>query len=67
MDECIFETSFANVLIQVEDEAVIQLSFTKRKAKATKNPFLMDVKKQIIQYIAGKKKRFTFKAKNIEQ
>ncbi|MBT4462373.1 MAG: methylated-DNA--[protein]-cysteine S-methyltransferase [Gammaproteobacteria bacterium] len=62
MDECIFETSFANVLIQVEDEAVIQLSFTKRKAKATKNPFLMDVKKQIIQYIAGKKKRFTFKA-----
>tara|TARA_B100000768_G_C11162315_1_gene325079 strand:- start:247 stop:699 length:453 start_codon:yes stop_codon:yes gene_type:complete len=61
MDECIFKTKLANVLIQVEDKSVIQICFTKRKIKLSNNPHLINAKKQVIEYIKGKRKIFTFK------
>ena len=61
MDECIFKTKLANVLIQVEDKSVIQICFTKRKIKLSDNPHLVNAKKQVVEYIEGKRKTFTFK------
>ena len=61
MDECIFKTKLANVLIQVEDKSVIQICFTKRKIKLSKNSYLINAKKQVVEYIKGKRKIFTFK------
>ena len=61
MDECIFKTKLANVLIRVEDKSVIQIFFTKRKIKLSKNPHLINAKKQVIEYTKGKRKIFTFK------
>ena len=61
MDQCIFKTKLANVLIQVEDKSVIQICFTKRKIKLSKNSYLINAKKQVVEYIKGKRKIFTFK------
>ena len=61
MDECIFKTKLANVLIQVEDKSVIQIFFTKRRVKLSNNPHLMNAKKQVVEYIEGKRKIFTLK------
>ena len=61
MDECIFKTKLANVLIQVKDKSVIQICFTKRKIKLSDNPHLMNAKKQVVEYIEGKRKIFTLK------
>ena len=61
MDECIFKTKLANVLIQVEDKSVIQICFTKRKIKLSDNPHLVNAKKQVVEYIEGKRKIFTLK------
>ena len=61
MDECIFKTKLANVLIQVEDKSVIQICFTKRKIQLSDNPHLVNAKKQVVEYIEGKRKIFTFK------
>ncbi|MBT7237156.1 MAG: methylated-DNA--[protein]-cysteine S-methyltransferase, partial [Gammaproteobacteria bacterium] len=61
MDECIFKTKLANVLIQVEDKTVIQICFTKRKIQLSDNPHLVNAKKQVVEYIEGKRKTFTFK------
>ena len=61
MDQCIFKTKLANVLIQVEDKSVIQICFTKRKIKLSKNSYLINAKKQVVEYIEGKRKIFTFK------
>ena len=61
MDECIFKTKLANVLIQVEDKSVIQICFTKRKIQLSDNPHLVNAKKQVVEYIEGKRKIFTLK------
>jgi|TARA_B110000444_G_scaffold214951_1_gene212594 O-6-methylguanine DNA methyltransferase len=61
MDECIFKTKLANVLIRVEDKSVIQIFFTKRKIKPSKNPHLINAKKQVLEYLKGNRKVFTFK------
>ena len=61
MDECIFKTKLANVLIRVEDKSVIQIFFTKRKIKLSKNSHLINAKKQVIEYLKGNRKVFTFK------
>ena len=61
MDECIFKTKLANVLIQVEDKSVIQICFTKRKIKLSDNLHLINAKKQVVEYIEGKRKIFTLK------
>ena len=61
MDECIFKTRLANVLIQVEDKLVTKICFTKRKIKLSKHPHLINAKKQVIEYTQGKRKIFTFK------
>jgi len=61
MDECIFKTKLANVLIQVEDKLVTKICFTKRKIKLSKHPHLINAKKQVIEYTQGKRKIFTFK------
>ena len=61
MYECIFKTKLANILIQVEDKAVTKICFTKRKIKLSKNPHLINAKKQVIEYLKGNRKVFTFK------
>ena len=61
MDECIFKTKLANVLIRVEDKSVIQIFFTKRKIKPSKNPHLINAKNQVLEYLKGNRKVFTFK------
>ena len=61
MDECIFKTKLANVLIRVEDKSVTQIYFTKRKTKLSNNLYLINAKKEIIEYIKGNRKIFTFK------
>ena len=61
MDECIFKTKLANVLIRVEDKSVTQIYFTKRETKLSNNLYLINAKKEIIEYIKGNRKIFTFK------
>ena len=61
MDEYIFKTKLANVLIRIEDKSVTQICFTKRKTKISKNLYLINAKKQVVEYIEGKRKIFTFK------
>jgi methylated-DNA-[protein]-cysteine S-methyltransferase len=61
MYECIFKTKLANILIQVEDKAVTKICFTKRKIKLSKHPQLINAKKQVIEYLKGNRKVFTFK------
>ena len=61
MDECIFKTKLANVLIQVEDKSVIHVGFTKKKIKLSDNPHLVNAKKQVVEYFEGKRKIFTLK------
>ena len=61
MDECIFKTAFANVLIRGENKSVIELCFTKKQVKVSSCSFLMDAKKQVTEYLKGKRKKLLFK------
>lgn len=61
IDECIFKTSFANILIQSKNASIIRLIFTTKRVKFSKNPVLMNAKNEILEYIAGERKVFTFK------
>ena len=61
MDECIFKTAFANVLIRGEKKSIIELCFTKKQVKVSSCSFLMDAKKQITEYLKGKRKKLSFK------
>ena len=61
MDECIFKTAFANVLIRMENKSIIELCFTKKREKISNNYFLIDAKKQVTEYLKGKRKKLSFK------
>ena len=61
MDECIFKTAFANVLIRAENKSIVELRKTKKQVKVSSCSFLMDAKKQITEYLKGKRKKLSFK------
>ena len=61
MDECIFKTAFANVLIRGENKSIIELCFTKKQVKVSSCSFLMDAKKQVAEYLKGKRKKLSIK------
>ena len=61
IDECIFKTSLANIIIKEENGYIIGIEFTKRKLKKTSNKLLLNAKKQICEYFQGKRKSFTLK------
>ena len=61
MDECIFKTAFANVLIRAENKSIIELCFTKKQVKVSSCSFLIDAKKQVTEYLKGKRKKLLFK------
>ena len=61
MNECIFKTAFANVLIRAENKSIVELCFTKKQVKVSSCSFLMDAKKQVTEYLKGKRKKLSFK------
>ena len=61
MEECIFKTSLANILIQEKNRQIIRIEFTKRKAKNTNNPYLLKTRLQILEYLKNKRKAFNLK------
>ena len=61
MEECIFKTSLANILIQEKNRQIIRIEFTKRKAKNTNNPYLLKMRIQILEYLKNKRKTFNLK------
>jgi len=61
INECIFKTPLAHMLLNEEDGKIIHASFTRRKLKKTSNPTLLHAQKEIIQYFKGVRKRFTIK------
>ena len=61
MNECIFKTAFANVLIRAENKSIIELCFTKKQVKVSSCSFLIDAKKQVTEYLKGKRKKLLFK------
>ena len=61
MDECIFKTAFANVLIRMENKSIIELCFTKKRVKISNNYFLINAKKQVTAYLKGKRKKLSIK------
>ena len=61
MDECIFKTAFANVLIRAKNKSIIELCFTKKRVKISNNYFLINAKKQVTAYLKGKRKKLSIK------
>ena len=61
INECIFKTPLAHMLLNEEDGKIIHASFTRRKLKRTSNPALLHAQKEIIEYFKGVRKRFTIK------
>ena len=61
INECIFKTPLAHMLLNEEDGKIIHASFTRRKLKKTSNPTLFNAQKEIIEYFKGIRKRFTIK------
>ena len=61
INECIFKTPLAHMLLNEEDGKIIHASFTRRKLKKTSNPTLLHAQKEIIEYFEGVRKKFTIK------
>jgi O-6-methylguanine DNA methyltransferase len=61
MEECIFKTSLANILIQEKNRQIIEIKFTKKKIKNTNNPYLLKTRLQILEYLKNKRKTFNLK------
>jgi methylated-DNA-[protein]-cysteine S-methyltransferase len=61
MEECIFKSSLANILIQEKNRQIIGIKFTKRKIKNTNNPYLLKTRLQILEYLKNKRKTFNLK------
>ena len=61
INECIFKTPLAHMLLNEEDGKIIHASFTRRKLKKTSYPTLLHAQKEIIEYFEGLRKRFTIK------
>ena len=61
MEECIFKSSLANILIQEKNRQIIGIKFTKRKIKNTNNPYLLKTRIQILEYLKYKRKTFNLK------
>ena len=61
INECIFKTPVAHMLLNEDDGKIIHASFTRRKLKKTSNPTLLHAQKEIIEYFKGVRKRFTIK------
>ena len=61
INECIFKTSLAHMLLNEEDGKIIHASFTRKRLKRTSNPALLHAQKEIIEYFKGIRKKFTIK------
>ena len=61
INECIFKTPVAHMLLNEDDGKIIHASFTRRKLKKSSNPTLLHAQKEIIEYFKGVRKRFTIK------
>ena len=61
INECIFKTPLAHMLLNEEDGKIIHASFTRKRLKRTSNPALLHAQKEIIEYFKGIRKRFTIK------
>ena len=61
INECIFKTPVAHMLLNEDDGKIIHASFTRRKLKKTSNPTLLHAQKEIIEYFEGVRKKFTIK------
>ena len=61
INECIFKTPLANMLLKEKNGEIIHASFTRRKICKTVNEHLLNAQKEIIQYFNGTRKSFTIK------
>ena len=61
INEYIFKTPLANMLLKEKNGEIIHASFTRKKISKTVNKNLLNAQKEIIQYFNGSRKSFTIK------
>ena len=61
INECIFKTPLANMLLKEKDGEIIHASFTQKNLIKTVNKNLLNAQKEIIEYFSGVRKNFTIK------
>jgi len=61
INECVFDTPLARMLLKEKNGEVIHSSFTEKKINKTSNPTLVHAQKEILEYFKGHRKSFTIK------
>ena len=62
INECVFDTPLARMLLKEKNGVIIHSTFTQKKINKTSNPTLICAQKEILEYFKGHRKRFTIKA-----
>ena len=62
INECVFNTPLARMLLIEKNGEIIHSTFTQKKINKTSNRTLVHAQKEIIEYFKGHRKIFTFKA-----
>ena len=61
INECVFDTPLARMLLKEKNGEVIHSSFTEKKINKTSNRTLVHAQKEILEYFKGYRKSFTIK------
>ena len=62
INECVFDTPLARMLLKEKNGEIIYSSFTEEKINKTSNRTLIHAQKEILEYFKGHRKVFTVKA-----
>ena len=61
INECVFDTPLARMLLKEKNGEVIHSSFTEKKINKTSSRTLVHAQKEILEYFKGHRKNFTIK------
>lgn len=61
INECVFDTPLARMLLKEKNGEIIHSSFTRKKINKTSNQTLMHAQKEIAEYFEGDREKFTIK------
>ena len=61
INECVFDTPLARMLLKEKNGVIIHSTFTQKKINKTSNRILMHAQKEILEYFKGHRKNFTIK------
>tara|TARA_B100001564_G_scaffold253876_1_gene215943 strand:+ start:173 stop:634 length:462 start_codon:yes stop_codon:yes gene_type:complete len=61
INECVFDTPLARMLLKEKNGEIIHSSFTQEKIIRTSNQTLINAQREIVEYFEGDRKNFTIK------